>query len=237
MLLSTAFASIAQEKQADHSIKVFGTAEMEIVPDEIYMSLTLKEYTKDKRKFTVEELEKNLVNYIEKVTLTDKKEIKMDNMSAYMINMKRKNKDEVISKSYDIKFKNPQQVYQVYTVMDSLGISNAYVSKYSHSKMDEYKKQVKINAIKAARDKANYLLEAISEKAGKALSVTETSGNVFVNDGINNNGNNRNTYYQSNMNVRFLGSDDELSGGSNAESIGDKTIKLSYSIQAEFAIQ
>ncbi|HEY0029449.1 MAG TPA: SIMPL domain-containing protein [Bacteroidia bacterium] len=226
----------AQDTKIEHSVKVIGTAEMEIVPDEIYMSVTLKEYTKDKKKFTIEELEKNFVSFIEKVTMTDKKDIKMDNMSAYILSMKRRNKDEVISKSYDVKFKNSQQVSQLYSVMDSLGISRAYVSKYSHSKMDEYKKQIKINAIKAAKEKANYLLEAIGEKAGKALSVGEQDGFVSIDDGTSENfrGNVSNNSYIS-YQYQSRSVIEESTPIDNA--IGGKTIKLNYSINAEFAIQ
>ena len=240
LLLSAIFAftflTKAQDTQKEHSIKVIGTAEMEIVPDEIYMSVTLREYTnKDKKKFTIEELEKNLVNYIEKITTTDKKDIKMDNMSAYVLSMKRKNKDEIITKSYDVKFKNSQQVYLLYSVMDSLGISKASASKYSHSKMDEYKKQIKINAIKAAREKANYLMEAIGEKAGKAIGVTEVTGFVSVDDGTDDNirGNSfyRSRYSQSNT------TEDNASAVEVGNTIGDKTIKLNYAINVEFAIQ
>ncbi len=240
LLLSAIFAftflTKAQDTQKEHSIKVIGTAEMEIVPDEIYMSVTLREYTnKDKKKFTIEELEKNLVNYIEKITTTDKKDIKMDNMSAYVLSMKRKNKDEIITKSYDVKFKNSQQVYLLYSVMDSLGISKASVSKYSHSKMDEYKKQIKINAIKAAREKANYLMEAIGEKAGKAIGVTEVTGFVSVDDGTDDNirGNSfyRSRHSQSNT------TEDYASAVEVGNTIGDKTIKLNYAINVEFAIQ
>lgn len=241
VILALAFTANAQDTK-EHSIKVIGTAEMEIVPDEIYMSVTLREYTKDKKKFTIEELEKNLVNFIEKVTTTDKKDIKMDNMSAYVLSMKRKNKDEVITKSYDVKFKTSQQVYMLYSVMDSLGISKAFVSKYSHSKMDEYKKQIKINAIKAAREKADYLLLAIGEKPGKAISVSEPTGFVSVDDGTYDN-RERNYYSNSSYGIVqsrtsgvFSGSD--ISGERAGENtIGDKTIKLNYSINAEFAIQ
>lgn len=240
-IFAFAFTTKAQETKDEHSIKVIGTAEMEIVPDEIYVSVTLREYTKDKKKFTIEELEKNLVNFIEKVTTTDKKDIKMDNMSAYVLSMKRKNKDEVITKSYDVKFKNSQQVYMLYSVMDSLSISKAYVSKYSHSKMDEYKKQIKINAIKAAKEKATYLLEAIGEKAGKAISVSEPSGFVSVNDGTDNYERNfrGNTYSNVSQSASFGGSGywDVGGSGSGENTIGDKTIKLNYTINAEFAIQ
>lgn len=236
VILAFAFATKAQDTK--NTIKVIGTAEMEIVPDEIYMSVTLREYTnKEKKKMTIEELEKNLVNFIEKATTTDKKDIKMDNMSAYVLSMKRKNKDEVITKSYDVKFKNAQQVYQLYSVMDSLGISKAYVSKYSHSKMDEYKKQIKVNAIKAAKEKATYLLEAIGERAGKAINIEEKSGFVSVDDGTRNGreySNYSNTYSHSiSQTASFGGSD----GGITENTIGDKTIKLNYTINAEFAIQ
>src|SRR6478736_4179157 len=93
-IFAFSFTGKAQTAPAEHSVKVIGTAEMEIVPDEIYVSVTLKEYMKDKKKFTIEELEKNLVNFLEKTTMTEKKDIKMDNMSAYVIAMKRKKKDE-----------------------------------------------------------------------------------------------------------------------------------------------
>jgi uncharacterized protein YggE len=237
-IVAFAFTTNAQETKGEHSIKVIGTAELEIVPDEIYMSVTLKEYTnKDKKKFNIEELEKNLVNYIEKVATTDKKDIKMDNMSAYVLSMKRKNKDEIISKSYDVKFKNSQQVYMLYSVMDSLGISKAFVSKYSHSKMDEYKKQIKINAIKAAKEKATYLLEAIGEKPGKAINIEEKSGLVSIDDGTRNGReyNNYSNLSNSLVQTRYMISDGE--DGSSDKIIGDKTIKLNYTINAEFAIQ
>lgn len=233
-------SSKAQTTNREHTIKVIGTAEMEVVPDEIYMSVTLKEYTKDKKKFTIEELEKGLVNFLEKTTVVDKKDVKMDNMDACVIRMKRKNKDEVITKSYDVKFKNAQQVYQLYSVMDSLGISAAYVSKYSHSKMEEYKKTIKMNAITAAKEKAVYLLASIGEKLGKAVSVSERTGLVTVDDGTYDNRREYNSYSNSNSYSQSFSS----VGGSGFSSdsmidsaVGGKTIKLNYTIDAEFEIQ
>ncbi|MCW3084937.1 MAG: hypothetical protein JWP12_2303 [Bacteroidetes bacterium] len=239
LVFASSFAAKAQETKKEHTIKVTGTAELEIVPDEIYMSVTLKEYTKDKKKQTIEDLEKDLVNFLEKVTITDKKDIKMDNMSGYLIKIKRKNKDEQISKSYNIKFKTPQQVYQLYSVMDSLGISSAYVSKYSHSKMDEYKKQIKITAIKAAKDKAAYLLEAIGEKPGKAVSVAEKTGYVIVDDGTTDDSRRNYRYAQNSsfLSNEFSNVRMEDGGGNDASVIGDKTIKLQYDIDVEFEIQ
>jgi hypothetical protein len=134
-----------------------------------------------------------------------------------------------------VKFKTSQQVIQLFSVMDSLAISNAYISKYSHTKMEEYKKQIKINAITAAKEKAQYLLSAIGEKAGKAISVHETNGFVTIEDGLVSRENREygrfsNSYAQSNVSM----------GGSDFEGLDDgisqKTIKLHYNLQAEFEI-
>ena len=45
--------------------------------------------------------------------------------------------------------------------------------------MDEYKKEAKIKAIKAAKEKAEYLLEAIGEELGGALIVRENDFNIY----------------------------------------------------------
>lgn len=230
-LLLSATAS-AQEKK-ERTIHVVGTAEMEIVPDEIHVTVTLKEYIKDKKKHSIEELEKGLVNFLTKTTGIAMTDIKMDNMNAYIMSLRKKNKEEIISKSYDVKFKSGDQVYQLYSVMDSLGVISAPVSRYSHSKMEDYKKQVKINAIKAARDKASYLLEAIGSKAGKPVSVIETDGLVNIDDGTMSRylfrGNASNSYSQSSYKNFDMRSED-------TDMIGGKTIKIRYDITAEFEI-
>jgi uncharacterized protein YggE len=219
----------AQEKK-DRSIHVIGTAEMDIVPDEIYVSLSIKEYVKDKKKYTIEELEKGVVNYITKTTAVAMEDIKMDNMSAYVISMKRKkNKEEIITKSYMVKFSKGEQVYMLYSVMDSLGIYAANVSRYSHSKMDDYKRQIKINAIKSAKEKASYLLEAIGSKAGKPLSITEYNGMV-ISDALSTLPGVTNSYSQSYY--KDMDKMDKL----EEDMVGGKTIKLRYDITAEFEI-
>lgn len=217
-------------------IAVIGTAEIEIVPDEIYLSVSISEFTKDKKKYTIEELESGFVNFVEKITLTPRKDISMDGLDADLIALKRKTKDAVIRKSYEVKFKNEKQVAQLMAVMDSLHLSSANVSRYSHSKMDEYKKQIKIDAIKAAKTKADYLLEAIGAKAGKPISVDEPNGLVTVDSGFDDFRPFRGNVFQSNS--RYLENNIGGSyGGAENESIGEKKIKLRYTINAQFEIQ
>lgn len=238
LLCSVILSGNAFTQQKEQSIRVIGTAEMEIVPDEIYISLTLKEYMKDKKKMAIEQLEEGLVNYLNTKVKVDSKDIKMENLDARIVAMKRsRNKEEMISKSYVVKLKSTRQAVELFVAMDSLGMSSAYVSRYSHSKMEEYKKQIKINAIKAAREKADYLMAAIGQKAGKAFSVIESSGYVQIDDDTRYP---RGGYAQSNIayNSHSLISSSGMdleSEGSNE--IGEKTIKLRYSIEVSFLIE
>lgn len=228
----------AQEaKPKTNTIHVIGTAELEIVPDEVYMTITVTEQTREKKKFMIEDLEKNLVNFLEKINSVEKKDIKMEDLDARIIALKRKkNKDEIIAKSYTVKLKNSKQVQNVYAVMDSLFITNAYISKYSHSKMDDYKKQIKINAIKAARDKADYLTAAIGQKAGKAVNINETYGYVGINDGSYDAGY-RNRYSNVSQSYRSFGGNVDEALDVIDTSIGEKTIKLTYTIEADFSLE
>jgi uncharacterized protein YggE len=57
--------------------------------------------------------------------------------------------------------------------LDDEATTNFYIQHTSHSKLAEYRKQLKIQAIKAAKEKAQYLTEAIDEKAGEAVTINE----------------------------------------------------------------
>ena len=47
------------------------------------------------------------------------------------------------------------------------------IASFSHSKMEDYRKEVKIKALQAAKAKAAYLLGAIDEKVDGVIEVQE----------------------------------------------------------------
>ena len=57
--------------------------------------------------------------------------------------------------------------------LDDDATKNFTIVSVSHSKITEYRKDLKIKAIKAARDKGLYLTEAIGEKLGEAITINE----------------------------------------------------------------
>jgi hypothetical protein len=95
---------------------------------------------------------------------------------ADLVRIEWRKKGVITQKQYSLKLGNANILGQVFTELDKLEITDAYVSHVQHSKIDSLRKVVKIMAIKAAKNKADYLLAAIGEKTGKALIVRENDG-------------------------------------------------------------
>lgn len=164
------------------TIEVEGTAVLDVVPDEIYISITLEERTNGRDPITVEAQENQLKQALTEIGVpVDQLSLSAANADYIYIGMRKR---AVVSKTqYLLKVSDAKSVTDVFETLDSLKIDKAFISHVNHSKMEELQKQVKINAIKAAKQKADYLLEAISEKTGSAVHVQEIESRMTANEG------------------------------------------------------
>ncbi len=203
-------------------IEVTGEGEIEIIPDEIYLQFTLKERYDGKTKINIGDLEKKMKQKLRSKNIHLDK-LSLANADAEYVKIKRKNKDVLASKDYILEVSGTGELAKVWDVLDDVDALNAFIKRVDHSKMDEFKKEVKIKAIKHAKEKATYLLEAVDQKVGKALFIQE-----------------RETYNQPIM-VRgksnFAMMDSAEAGYvANEPEITFKKIKLKYKVFARFAI-
>lgn len=153
-------------------IEVRGTAEQEIIPDQLYIHITLKERIEDKEKITIDNMEERLKAALKEIGI-DLKTLSLSDASADYVKVIWHGKDILSKKDYSLLVNDAGTLGKVFQQLDKLEIDDAYISKVSHSKIDSLKKEVKIAAIKAAKQKADYLLAAIGEQTGKALIVQE----------------------------------------------------------------
>ena len=83
-LLLGSFVTMAQSGEKNfidqNYIEVSGTAEMEIVPDQIYLKIVISE--KDKGKKTVEQQEKAMIAILQKLGIDVRKDLLMKDMSS-----------------------------------------------------------------------------------------------------------------------------------------------------------
>jgi uncharacterized protein len=168
--------SISQPIQK--SITVKGSAEIEIVPDEIYVNVELREVRrKGEPKLELEKIKTDFLQKCQSVGIADSlvsiASYEGSNYNYWAWRKRRKDPELYSNISYQIKFKDSKKMDALIDIMDDDVTSNFQIVRVSHSKITEYRKQLKIQAIRAAKEKGIYLTDAINEKLGDALTIVE----------------------------------------------------------------
>ena len=153
-------------------IEVTGRSEMKVVPDQIHIAIELKERGNGDKKITVEKQELDLKEAVKSLGI-DTANLTLSDAIADYVPKKFRKDDVVETKTYELKVADAEMVRKVFKELDRLEIENARIDRVSHSKEIEFRKEQRIKAIQAAKEKADYLLGAIGEKAGSALVVLE----------------------------------------------------------------
>jgi uncharacterized protein YggE len=138
---------------------------------------------------------------------------------------RKKNKKEELysSISYQVKLRNTTQIDQLVDKLDDNATQNFYIQSVSHSRISEIKKQLKIQAVRAAKDKAEYLAAAINEKIGVAVTINEP-----------------NEYFQPYYaaNVRMMKAEAADAAAPQEQPQADyKKIKIKYDVTAVFELK
>lgn len=160
--------------EQEHSvIEVNGFAIKEIIPNEIYITLTIHEYYQGRKLISISQQEKQLLDSLQKYSIP-KSSIKTYNADAKYTKVKLLKKGTVSTAKYSILGKNAKDVQNIFSIFKSMKIKTAFIEKVDHSELESFKKDVRIKAIKDAKEKAQYLLEAIDQKIDAPLLIKET---------------------------------------------------------------
>lgn len=165
-------------------IEVTGTAEMEIVPDEIYLRIIISEGD-NKGKQSLEELEKLMFGELEKIGVDVSEELSILDFTSNFKNYFLRDNKIFTTKEYQLIVHGGKTAGKVFQVLEGIGISNISIEKLDHSKLDEFKKEVKVRAIKAAKEKAGYMCEAIGRSLGRVIFVQEQNFGILDNPVMN----------------------------------------------------
>lgn len=203
-------------------IEVTGTSEIEIVPDEITLKMTLVEKADAKESETIVAQENRLRKALDEAGL-DSKRLALAEVSSY-VRYKTFDKSQMLKKVYLLKVNSVAQINNVFQVLEKLDITDAYIYSMTHSRMDSLKKEARIMAIKAAKGKADYLLAALGEQTGEPLFVIEKS--VYE-------GNTSHVYGNVRANYSYMSARDENEEGA----ILPKKIKVEAGIEVRFEIK
>jgi len=174
LLSGNIFGQAVTERPCDQPyIEVSGTAEKDVIPDEIYIGITIKEKYVNREKITIEEQEGKLKLLIQSLNI-DMSNLSISDADADYVRVSWQKKDVLTKKNYSLKVSDAASVSKVFQGLDNLEITEANIDKVKYSKIDSLRKEVRVLAIKAAKDKADYMLAAIGEKTGKPLIINES---------------------------------------------------------------
>lgn len=211
------------------TITVTGTAEMEIIPNEIYVQIDLKEYKKKgEEKVELETIKDEFLSSCKSVGIPDS----LISIASFEgINgddwwRKRKKDPQLLSSiSYQIKFSETTKMQLLAEKLNDEATANFKIVRAWHSQMTELRKQLKINAIRAAKEKCIYLTSAVGEKISHAITITEQQRDVLPNQ----------------FTYRFSTSNNIISEDKSEDmettNINFKKIKLEFSVDVIYALQ
>jgi uncharacterized protein YggE len=181
-------ATLSQAQQTDNKppvkkIEVTGSAEIEITPDEIYLDIALREYKNKTTKAEIGTLEKQLQKAVldAGIAASDLTVVNVfgTNYEQWWTK-KKKVTDFMARKQYRLKLSKLDKVNAILGAVDEDGIESVNISSYTSSKMEEYRKEVKIKAMQAAKAKAVYMLEGIGDKIDGVLEVQEINTDNYA---------------------------------------------------------
>ncbi len=176
-LMLAPVVSYADEKP---NIEVTGSAEMEVIADEIILAVGFSEYFEEeyqegkkyedyKTKVPMEKIEPLVLKQLKELGIKNDQITLQDGGNSWQ----QRGKNFLKRKELHISIKDFKQVDVLMTKLDVRGLDRVSIHELKNKKLQEYRKQVKINALKAAQEKAKYLVESLDKKLGSVLTIVE----------------------------------------------------------------
>lgn len=146
-----------------NAIEVTGVAEMEVEPDEIIFSIGIKADNKN----DLADNEKKMFDILKSAGIKNE-DIKFKSMYQNIYSKTAK-----FSKNYQFKANTKSNISKIFEDLNQKWVSSLNISEVKNTKIADFRKAVKINALKAAKEKADYLLESMGKKTGNAIEIVE----------------------------------------------------------------
>ena len=152
-------------------IEVEAEADTLVVPDRIYVSITLNE-ADSKNKKSVEEQEKQLETILKKLKINTDKDLSVLDYSSNFKKYFLKGQNILKTKKYSLLVRDAYTLANVIISLEEAGISNTEVEKVEYSKSKELLLELKSEAVKRSRIIAQKLVKPLNQKVGKALNIS-----------------------------------------------------------------
>jgi len=172
-----------------------------------------------KSKISINESEKAMITALKDIGINVDKDLSVNDLSSNFQKHVLGKPDINVSKDYVLTVHNTNTLFKVFTSLESIGISNSRILKVESSKIIEYRNEVKVRAIQAAKEKASMLATAINQTIGRAIFIQE------------------NNQWQTSSRASNTMFENSISEDSSEQNIDYEKITIDYSILARFELK
>lgn len=186
-IVSIMFLTLQAQETNERYIEVTGVSEIEIIPDTIHYIIEIREYFEEEfdgkskpeeyhTKVSLPEIEQGLRKALTEAGISPDA-VRTQEIGDYW---RRTGQEFLISKKFDVTLTDFRQINDIIERVDTKGINTMHIGELGNKDMSEYHQKGKIEAVKAARRKAAYLVRALGKKLGNVIRIVEKdSGNAF----------------------------------------------------------
>lgn len=184
LLIATLLAALTlygqqygQQQPADLRDKALTTGEYEkeYTPDEIYVSIIIRERD-SKGKVSIEEQQQAMMKALKEQGInTDDLKVKQMSTSYY------KKGQNLAFGQYELKLSTPEEFFTVLALLDGLGISDTKLARIDRSDREQLRCEVAAQAMKNARTKAEVIAETEGRKIGSCIRFSDNTA-IFIPD-------------------------------------------------------
>ena len=176
MLSLWAYDAQAQDfHQTIPSVSVNGSSQVKVTPDEIYLRITLDEGD-TKGKDVIEAQRKRLFSALRRCGVDIEKQLTLLDMSSEYF----RRGSSLATTQYELKLTSAEAVRAVFEALDKDGITNVSVTRTASSKIDDYRRQARQEAIRNAQSRARDLAEAIGQSIGACFEINDYTSEARV---------------------------------------------------------
>ena len=174
-LIALPLMVLAQPQAENHIPYIQTTAKADslVVPDEIYLSILLREQD-EKNKVSVEQLEKRMFEAFRQLDIDIEKQLKLADLSSNIKTYFLRRKDIKKSKRYELKLHNATTAGRVLAALEEKGISNVHLSKTDYSKLEELKLHLLGKAVAKAKARANAMAKPLGQQLEEAIFISDS---------------------------------------------------------------
>lgn len=154
-------------------IEVSGRAKVEVVPDKIYVQITIDGDSKGQE--TVLQQEKEMVQRFDALGIDVEKKLVVQEL----FNSALKSNKVTTFKMYRLEVNSATQLAHVFQALQAIGIAQAEIESVDVSNKEELIQKIRAEAAQNARQNALVLANALGQELGKALYVQDYSTSPY----------------------------------------------------------